>query len=169
MAAAIRGLAPELDILAAMGVNFETGPAHLVVPPTDQYIANDIVVSSPGIYSDSHPFLALLLTKAAGASTITETVWSNRFGYAIGLQALGVRLSINGSSVTLAGSSPPRLGGQEVVAGDLRAAAVLLLAALMIGGTTVIHGVDHLRRGYADLIPRLRSLGADIEYTGDAP
>ncbi|MFE4924860.1 hypothetical protein [Streptomyces sp. NPDC056661] len=160
---AIQALAPELSVLADLGVRLEADAYGLTVHPADALSATDVLVSSPGVFSDNQAFLALLMTAAHGRSTITESVWSRRFGYRPGLESLGARLSQEGSMLTIEGPCPPDVGGRSVHAPDLRSAAALVLAALQVEGTTVVTGTHHLRRGYADFAGSLRALGAVVE------
>jgi UDP-N-acetylglucosamine enolpyruvyl transferase len=166
MQAALHALAAELELLESMGVQLEPAPEQLVVQAVERLAPIRVLVTSGGIYSDSQPFLALLATRAHGASQIAETVWERRFGYASGLRALGVRATEASSQLSIAGPCPPHVAGRRVHAPDLRAAAALLLAALEVDGETTVTGAQHLARGYADMPRALRSLGARVERVG---
>lgn len=163
METAARALEAELDALASMGVAADLSAGTIEVRRAAPLRPIDLVVRAHGVFSDNHPLFALLAASADGCSTIEDTVWRRRFGYVEGLARLGVRITRNGSSVRIAGPCPPRLGGSTVAATDLRAAAVLLLAALQVPGTTTITGCEHLGRGYPDLPGALVRLGARIE------
>lgn len=167
MKRAARALAPEFDVLDRFGVRVDIAGSKLVVHPADVLRPADFTVASHGVFSDSQPFLALLAAHAAGQTRITETVWPNRFGYVPGLAALGIRLSADGSRLVVDGPWGRRCAGQRIAGADLRAAAVLLVAALGVRGTTIIGGTEHLARGYADLPATLRALGASICLDGD--
>ncbi|QND61946.1 hypothetical protein HB778_37850 (plasmid) [Mesorhizobium huakuii] len=93
---------------------------------------------------------------------IEEHVWVNRFDYASGLTALGAEMHSDGPVLHITPGRAAR-PGQTVRGNDLRAAATLVLAALGIDGETIIQGVEHLGRGYADLAGQLTSLGASID------
>ncbi|MFC4856083.1 hypothetical protein [Actinophytocola glycyrrhizae] len=160
---ALTALRPELSALADLGVGLDRSGDELTVHPAQFLRATDVVITSPGVFSDSHPFLALLMTAARGRSTITETVWATRFGYHAGLEALGARLSRHGTTITVDGPCRPSVPDRSVHAPDLRAAAALVLAALQVPGRTVVTGTHHLRRGYPDFAGTLRALGAVIE------
>ncbi|WP_329576577.1 hypothetical protein OG500_03935 [Kitasatospora sp. NBC_01250] len=171
---AATALAPELEVFDRLGVDLGLGTGlgaeELTVRPARRLRPVDVTVASHGVFSDSQPFLALLAALAEGTSTIAETVWTGRFGYAPGLAALGVRLRQDGRTLTVHGPSAPSRAARAVHAPDLRAAAVLLLAALAAPGSTVLTGTHHLRRGYPDLPAALRALGADVRpiENGDA-
>jgi UDP-N-acetylglucosamine enolpyruvyl transferase len=159
---ALAGLAPELRLLAEMGVEIDSSRDQLTVHRADTLKPFHLVVSSHGVYSDSQPFLALLAGHADGRSVLVETVWKQRFGYAEELRRLGMHLSTVPGELAVSGVRPPNRAGQTVFAADLRAAAVLVLAALGVEGRTTVLGTSHLRRGYADFAGTLGRLGARI-------
>ncbi|WP_179500176.1 UDP-N-acetylglucosamine 1-carboxyvinyltransferase [Streptomyces sp. WZ.A104] len=163
MGTALRALRPETEVLERFGVRLDQGDTDVVVHPARELRGTDVTIASHGVFSDSQPFLALLATHARGASTIRETVWNSRFGYVEGLTAMGAAVRRDGASVTVEGLRPPRLPGRSVHAPELRSAAMLLLAALGVPGTTEITGTHHLARGYPDLVGSLGALGARIE------
>jgi UDP-N-acetylglucosamine 1-carboxyvinyltransferase len=163
LARAVEALKPEMSIISQMGVPIEWDGETLVVRSMERGHAVDMVVTSPGIYSDSHPFLALLATACCGQSRITEKVWQNRFDYVQGLVSLGARIHREGASAVIHGETRPHIAGRNLRANDVRSAAVLLLAALTIDGITTIEGTHHLARGYMDFVSTLRELGAKID------
>ncbi|WP_236792401.1 hypothetical protein [Amycolatopsis sp. GM8] len=156
-------LRPEREVFDRMGIGLDSTANELIVHPAETLRPAEIVVTSPGIYSDCHPFFALLACLAEGTTTIRETVWPKRFGYVAGMRDLGVQLTAGDGAVEIAGVRPPQVADRVVHAPDLRAAAVLLLAALRVPGRTVVTGTHHLARGYPDLVGSLRGLGARIE------
>ena len=159
----LTALAPELRVLEQMGVGLQPDrPGCLRVERLETLRPVDVTVASHGIYSDSQPLLSVLATDAAGSSHFTETVWTERFGHASGLNALGARLTVTGPALAVEGGCRPHLPGRTVHARDLRAAAALTLAALAVPGTTTITGTDHLARGYGDHPSQLRALGAQV-------
>lgn len=162
MARATRALAPEFAAFEQLGLRIDLQADAVVAHPAEGLKPIDLVVGSHGVFSDSQPFLALLAAHATGRSTVTDTVWANRFGYLDGLRTLGVDAQLNRRSLRLTGPWTPSAAERAIHATDLRAAAVLLLAALATPGTTRVSGTDHLVRGYADLPGRLRALGADV-------
>ncbi|WP_410575594.1 hypothetical protein [Amycolatopsis sp. cmx-4-61] len=159
---ALTALAPEVDALERLGVEFAAGASNLVVHRIEHTRPIELTISSHGVYSDSQPFLVLLSTLADGTSRFTETVWGNRFSYLDLLTALGADVRRDGITAVVTGRRPPSLPGAELHAPDLRGAAVALLAALLVPGPTVLSGTGHLARGYPDLPGALRAAGADI-------
>ncbi len=120
----------------------------------------------PGFPTDLHPQMAAVLSLAKGESRILETVFDRRFRYATELSRLGASLQNEGAVLNIKGVEC--LFGGEATAPDLRGGAALLIAALAAEGGTVLHGMTHLNRGYAALVPRLRSLGALISDGGES-
>jgi UDP-N-acetylglucosamine 1-carboxyvinyltransferase len=169
MARACSALAPDLAVLREMGARFDASADSIIVHPNQDLRAVDVTAASHGVFSDNQPFLALLATGAPGVSRITDTVWTGRFGYLPGLMELGCDLEQHGSTLSVRGPCRPWRPGQHVHADDLRAAAVLLLAAVAVPGRTVVSGTAHLVRGYPDLAGSLRSLGARIGPAGALP
>lgn len=112
----------------------------------------------PAFPTDAAPLLAAALLTAGSASSIEDTVFENRFACAAGFAAMGADVRVLGRTLEIRPTAP--LHGARVCAPDLRGGAALALAALAAGGTTVITGTQHIRRGYADLAGMLRRLGA---------
>jgi UDP-N-acetylglucosamine 1-carboxyvinyltransferase len=118
----------------------------------------------PGFPTDLHPPIASLLCLAEGTSTITEGVWDLRFQYIDEFKRMGALIKVEGRMAVIEGVK--RLTGAPVKATDLRAGAALVLAGLAAEGTTDIHNVKYIDRGYENLEEKLRKLGADIIREG---
>jgi UDP-N-acetylglucosamine 1-carboxyvinyltransferase len=114
----------------------------------------------PGFPTDLQAQFMVLMTRAAGQSMLTETVFESRFAHVAELARMGADIVIEGRSAIVRG--PRRLGGAKVVASDLRASASLVLAGLIAEGTTEVLRAHHLERGYERLDKKLRALGAEI-------
>jgi UDP-N-acetylglucosamine 1-carboxyvinyltransferase len=114
----------------------------------------------PGFPTDMQAQLMVLLCLADGSSRITETVFENRFMHVQELQRLGANISVEGKTAVVKGV--PSLSGAQVMASDLRASAALVLAGLAAQGTTEVHRVYHLDRGYERIEAKLAPLGARI-------
>jgi UDP-N-acetylglucosamine 1-carboxyvinyltransferase len=102
-----------------------------------------------------------LMTRAEGASMITETIFENRFMHVPELARMGADITVHHASALVRGVK--RLRAAEVMATDLRASVSLAIAALAAEGDTVLHRVYHLDRGYERLEEKLAACGADIE------
>jgi len=115
----------------------------------------------PGFPTDMQAqFMALNLV-AQGTTTVTETIFENRYMHVNELMRLGAEIMVDGRVATVAGGA--RLTGATVMATDLRASASLVIAGLMAEGETVVDRIYHLDRGYDAMEDKLRGLGADIE------
>jgi UDP-N-acetylglucosamine 1-carboxyvinyltransferase len=102
-----------------------------------------------------------LMTQAAGTSTITETIFENRYMHVAELQRMGSNIRVDGRHAMVTGHT--RLSGAQVMATDLRASACLVLAGLAATGETIVDRIYHLDRGYYRIDEKLRGIGADIE------
>jgi UDP-N-acetylglucosamine 1-carboxyvinyltransferase len=114
----------------------------------------------PGFPTDMQAQVMALLCVADGSSKVTETVFENRFMHVQELQRLGGDIAVDGKTAVVKGV--PSLSGAPVMASDLRASAALVVAGLAAQGTTEIHRVYHLDRGYERIEEKLAPLGARI-------
>ncbi len=118
----------------------------------------------PGFPTDMQAQFMALNVVAQGASSVTETIFENRFMHVQELQRLGAKIHIDGRLALVDGlDSSGRLSGATVMATDLRASACLVIAGLVAEGETVVDRIYHLDRGYDQMEVKLRALGADIE------
>jgi UDP-N-acetylglucosamine 1-carboxyvinyltransferase len=129
----------------------------------------------PGFMTDwQSPFL-LLLTQAEGMSVVHETVFEDRFGYVSALQLMGAEIALYDTCLghrcrfdnshyqhSAVVKGPSKLKAAEINVPDLRAGFTYLIAAIMAAGTSTVHGIGHITRGYENLEESLRSLGARI-------
>ena len=114
----------------------------------------------PGFATDLHPPVTVLLCLAEGLSTISEGIWPSRFQYVDELKRLGAKIRVDGSVAVVEG--PCMLSGAQVNAIDLRAGAAVVIAGLAAEGTTEVHNIKYIDRGYEDFVGKLKQLGADI-------
>ncbi|MEJ5914992.1 UDP-N-acetylglucosamine 1-carboxyvinyltransferase [Pseudokineococcus sp. 1T1Z-3] len=114
----------------------------------------------PGFPTDLQPFALALAAVADGSCVVTENLFEARFRFAHELERLGADLVVDGHHVLVRGR--PGLSAAPVEASDIRAGAALVVAALRAEGTTEVHGVAHVDRGYEDVVASLRGLGADV-------
>ena len=121
----------------------------------------------PAFPTDMQAQFVLLNCIARGISTITETVFDNRFMHVQELQRMGAELEIRGNTVVVQGVK--YLSGAQVMATDLRASACLVLAGLVAEGETVIDRIYHIDRGYESIEEKLAQCGAQIHRVASAP
>jgi UDP-N-acetylglucosamine 1-carboxyvinyltransferase len=126
--------------------------------------ASILAVPYPGFPTDMQPQMTALLTLADGISTVTDNVFNQRFRYIEELRHMGAGISLDEKNSTATVIGVKSLHGASVTALDLRAGAAMVIAGLAAEGETIISDVDNIRRGYVDIVGKLRSLGAEIEY-----
>ncbi len=115
----------------------------------------------PGFPTDMQPQFSVLLALAEGTSIVTEGVWDNRFRYVEQLSLMGANVQVDGKMAVFTGVE--KLKPAPVRATDLRAGAAMIIAGLCADGTTEITDIDHIRRGYEDVVEKFTSLGGDIK------
>lgn len=119
----------------------------------------------PSFATDLQQIIATMLTQVPGYSEITETIYPDRFKNCDYLNEMGANINVKRSEkfgqAQIEGQT--KLIGKRVEATDLRAGFSLIFAGLLAEGTTEIHNINHVLRGYANIIKKLQGLGADIE------
>ena len=148
--------------LQEMNINIEEGDDWIRVTGGNGTIrkANIKTLPYPGFATDLHPPITVLLCLADGNSTITESIWPQRFQYVDELRRMGARIRANGGMAIIEG--PASLTGAQVNAIDLRAGAAVVIAGLAAEGKTEVSNVKYIDRGYEDFVGKLQRLGADI-------
>ncbi|MBR5565936.1 MAG: UDP-N-acetylglucosamine 1-carboxyvinyltransferase [Roseburia sp.] len=115
----------------------------------------------PGFPTDMQPQMAVVLGIATGTSTVTESIFENRFKYVDELTRMGANIKVESNIAIINGVD--RYTGARVNAPDLRAGAALVIAGLAAEGITVVDDIYYIERGYEDFEHKLSSLGALIE------
>jgi len=115
----------------------------------------------PSFPTDMQAQFVALNSIAQGSSTITETVFENRFMHVQEIARMGGDITLKGNTAVIEGIKT--LKGAPVMATDLRASASLVLAGLVAEGSTTIDRIYHIDRGYERIEEKLKMLGADIE------
>lgn len=115
----------------------------------------------PGFPTDMQAQFMALNAIAEGTSTVTETIFENRFMHVDEMLRLGAKIQTDGKVAVIEGVA--QLSGATVMATDLRASASLVIAGLVADGETLVDRIYHLDRGYDRMESKLRGLGADIE------
>ena len=164
----IKNCAPEhleavIEKLRETGVEIEElNPTTLLVKCCPQGLtARDVTTEPHPLFpTDMQAQYMALMTQAGGVSTVTETIFENRFMHASELIRMGAKIEIHGSTARVHGKTG--LMGAPVLASDLRASASLVLAGLAASGETLIDRVYHIDRGYENIVKKLGNVGADI-------
>ena len=115
----------------------------------------------PGFPTDMQPQMAVILGIAEGTSTVTESIFENRFKYVDELTRMGASIKVEGNTAIIDGVS--RYTGANISAPDLRAGAALVLAAMSAEGFSTVDDIRYIERGYEDFHLKLQGLGAQIE------
>lgn len=152
-------LISKLEEMGAKVIDEDAGVR--VIGPKVLTPTNVKTMPHPGFPTDMQPQMSVLQLAANGTSTLTETVFENRFMHLEELRRMNANFKIEGRTVVLYG--PTSFNGAEVAATDLRAAAALVLAGLVANGYTQVTNLKYLDRGYYDFHKKLAALGAEIE------
>jgi len=149
------------DVLERLQVPHDVGSDSVTVTGVPRLHPIDIAtLPHPGFPTDFQAQLMALLTRIPGISILTEKVYPDRFMHVAELNRLGARIRKEGPTAIIEGGH--RLSGADVMASDLRASASLVMAGLVAEGTTRVHRIYHLDRGYVRMEKKLRNLGAEI-------
>jgi UDP-N-acetylglucosamine 1-carboxyvinyltransferase len=155
-----------IEALRQAGVTVEERGENLFVEANGPL--RPVTVSTapfPGFATDMQAQLMAMLCMAPGESTLTETIFENRYMHVPELARMGADIHVHGRTALVRGVD--RLVGAPVMATDLRASMSLIIAGLVAQGETQVSRVYHLDRGYERLEEKLSAVGADIERVGD--
>ena len=103
----------------------------------------------------------VLMCKAVGKSSITESIFENRFMHVAELQRLGAKINIKNNTATIEGNT--KVIGAELMSSDLRASVALVLAAIVSNCKSYINRIYHLDRGYERIENKLKKIGVKIK------
>lgn len=157
---------PLISKLKEMGVTIQEKENGIQVIGPKQLKATDVkTMPHPGFPTDMQAQMTIAQLVSQGTSTMTETVFENRFMHLEELRRMNANFKIEGQTVLLFGKSA--FQGAEVAATDLRAAAALIIAGLVSEGYTRVTNLKHLDRGYYGFDAKLRGLGAEIERVNE--
>lgn len=151
-----------LSKLEEIGIDLEVGQDYVIVNKGTELKPTNIKTAVyPGFPTDLQQPLTVLLTQCNGKSKLTETIWENRFMHINYLNMMGSDITIKNQTATIMG--PTELKGHQVVATDLRAGAAMVAAGLVASGKTTVTNVEHILRGYEQIIEKLTSVGAKVK------
>lgn len=147
--------------LIDMGVDLQIDSDKIYVPKTDHLKPISVkTMPYPGFATDLQQPLTPLLSKAAGESTIVDTIYPKRVKHIPELQKMGMDIEAQDGRIVVRHTE--KLHGADVKAGEIRAGASLMIAGLMADGETVIHDADHILRGYDRVVWKLNRLNASV-------
>jgi UDP-N-acetylglucosamine 1-carboxyvinyltransferase len=154
-----------LDKLRSAGARISFEPDGFRVIQADRPRAvNFSTLPFPGFPTDLQPMAIGLAAIADGTSMITENVFEARFRFVEEMIRLGADARTDGHHAVVRGI--PRLSSAPVWSSDIRAGAGLVLAGLVADGTTEVHDVFHIDRGYPNFVEQLQALGGQVERVG---
>ncbi len=147
-------------------VNFnDRGDIVTVVPGKDPKSGKIVTSPYPGYPTDMQAQMTALFATTPGISVVKDTIFPQRFMHCSELKRMGADIKVDGGTAVITGVGS--LSGAPVMASDLRASAALVLAALKAEGTTEIHRLYHIDRGYEMIDDKLIGIGAAIERLPD--
>ena len=153
----------EIKKFTEMGAKFEISSDSIEVESPKQLSPIDIsTLPFPGIATDLQPIFGASLLKANGTSIITENVYDQRFQWIPEVLRMGADIQIGWQHAMINGVD--KLSGAPVHSTDIRTGASLIIAALQADGESTISGIDHIERGYENIVSLLSSIGSEIEY-----
>ena len=151
-----------LSKLEEIGIDLEVGQDYVIVNKGTKLKPTNVKTAVyPGFPTDLQQPLTVLLTQCNGKSKLTETIWENRFMHINYLNMMGSDITVKNQTATIIG--PTELKGHQVVATDLRAGAAMVAAGLAASGKTTVTNVEHILRGYEQIIEKLTSVGAKLK------
>ncbi|MBQ2863366.1 MAG: UDP-N-acetylglucosamine 1-carboxyvinyltransferase, partial [Clostridia bacterium] len=144
-----------------MGVSVEEIDDSIIISNTENLKKIRVkTLPYPGYPTDMHPQMTATLCFGESGSTVTETVFENRFRYIEELKKMGADIQTIDKTAYINSSN---MHGAEVKAVDLRAGAAMVIAGLAADGTTTITDIYSIERGYENIVAKLTALGADIK------
>lgn len=150
-----------IDKLGEMGMRISpTADGLWAMAPGRLHSTDVATLPYPGIATDYKPLFVVLLALADGVGIVTENIFSGRFRYVDELVRMGADMRTDAHHVVVRGVE--QLSGAPVRAPDIRAGAALVIAGLRADGETVVHGAEHVGRGYEGFVEKLAALGADV-------
>ena len=156
------------NVRAVADVLVESGCGLIIYKESIKIIAPSMLLAVkeietepyPGFPTDMQSQMLACLCQARGDSTVTEHIFENRYKVVPELIRMGGNITVNQRRAVIHG--PCRMHGETVEAKELRGGAALVIAGLAAEGETVIHGSEHIERGYQDICRDLGQLGAEI-------
>jgi UDP-N-acetylglucosamine 1-carboxyvinyltransferase len=164
----VRGIHPdnlpmELKKFKEIGAEIKTEEDSIEITHTGNLNAVEFsTLPFPGVATDLQPVFGSLLLKANGTSIITENVYDQRFQWIPEVQRMGANIQTGWQHAMIKGVN--QLSGAPVNSTDIRTGASLVIAAIQADGVSKITGIEHINRGYEDIVSSLSSIGSIIEY-----
>ena len=152
----------ELSLLKKVGAKIKVAKKqiHISGPKKIKNLTNLVTKEYPNFPTDLQAQFMVLLCKAKGKRSITESIFENRFMHVAELRRLGAEILIKKNKAFISGDT--NFQAAELMSSDLRASVALVLAAIVATGSTTINRIYHLDRGYENIENKLRKVGVNI-------
>ena len=152
----------ELSLLKKVGAKIKVAKKqiHISGPKKIKNLTNLVTKEYPNFPTDLQAQFMVLLCKAKGKSSITESIFENRFMHVAELRRLGAEILIKKNKAFISGDI--NFQAAELMSSDLRASVALVLAAIVATGSSTINRIYHLDRGYENIENKLRKVGVNI-------
>lgn len=163
----IDGIIPEhlisvISKLKEAGASLNVKDNYVIINKVDKLEPVNIkTLVYPGFVTDLGQPMSTLLTQCEGTSIFEETIYENRMRHIKYLNEMGANIDLDGKVAMIHGKTC--LHGETVEATDLRAGAAMLLAGMIAKGTTTITNIEHILRGYENIVTKLTTVGANIK------
>lgn len=152
--------------LKETGAKFDINGSRITVTKTDNLQAVNVkTLVYPGFPTDLGQPMSTLLTQCNGESLFEETIYENRMRHIKHLNGMGANILQFEKTALIKGKTP--LKGHKVVATDLRAGASMMVAGMIASGKTTITNIEHILRGYENIVDKLSNVGADIKLVDE--
>ncbi len=152
-----------IEAFSATGVPFQMGSDWVDITGVDSIVPVSVEATPfPGFPTDLQAQWTVLMTQAAGPSTVTDSIYADRFKHVPELWRMGVKATVDGKSVRVEGRDGSTIQGTHVMSTDLRASVSLVLAGMVAEGETHVLRVYHLDRGYERLESKLSAANIAI-------
>ena len=152
----------ELSLLKKIGAKIKVSKKqiHISGPKKIKNLTNLVTKEYPNFPTDLQAQFMVLLCKAKGKSSITESIFENRFMHVAELRRLGAEIIVKKNKAFISGNT--NFQAAELMSSDLRASVALVLAATVATGSSTINRIYHLDRGYENIENKLRKIGVNI-------
>ena len=158
----LKVMSAEINLLHKMGVKIVKKKNYVVASCSQKLKCSNVITKPyPGFQTDLQAQIMVLMTKSEGVSTITESIFENRFMHVPELKRMGANIEIKENKAIIFGKR--KLTGAELMATDLRASVSLVLAGLVASSKTIVNRIYHLDRGYERIESKLSKCGARIK------
>ena len=153
----------ELNLLIKIGskIKIRKNEIHIKGPKIIRSLKNIKTKEYPNFPTDLQAQFMVLMCKAKERSTITESIFENRFMHVAELRRLGAKIKLKEKKAIIEGNT--KFQGAELMSSDLRASVALVLAAMVANGKSTINRIYHLDRGYEKIEKKLKKIGVNIK------